>query len=284
MNAILMALCVALAGQDLDKPALGVMVYETSLYKKTADKKTGWDLPRRDGMLVIGVLPYSPAATAKINTLDIIAAVNGKAVITRADYDEAMSKVASGEKVRLDILPVSITAKTAWGSSKRAVVVVKSMADIAKAGVKSEKDNVTGVVTYSHRDSPEDTRCSDVSFVFDVADGKASGLNMRVCYEGRSWLFVESILLSTGEDPQVINLKGVRWTRDIGNGVIWEWCHLPMTESIFEKLRPNLGRANVTIRYDGDKFKVDRPFTSEERARMMTVFMAFQSMGGTLPK
>ncbi|MEI8022367.1 MAG: hypothetical protein WCH39_29425, partial [Schlesneria sp.] len=274
--------------ERVDALSVGAMVTETASYKALGKLK-GVEFPKRDGLAIVGVFPYSPLAKEKVKPLDIVIAVNGHPVASVKEWNDAFNDAQFGENAKLDVLPVKLGKKITWGASKKISVKVLTRGDIALAGIRREKDKVDGSIEVWHKDTPDSYRGddasdgNDISFHFSMLNDKPGPLKMRVCYSADDWIFVESVSVSVDETPSKIDLRYAKWFRDNNEKRVWEWCDVAVNHNTLEALRTVLTEYDVTLRVSGDKFFRDRDLTAIERGRMMTVLTAYEMLGGKLP-
>ncbi len=279
MHPTLALALTLLAGQITDSNGIGVYVVETSEMRKGADKKL-LDFPPRDGLLVLGLFPYSPASEAKMRPYDIIQNVNGKPIKTREEYDQIMVNAKPGEKLKLEVLQqINTPKRMTWGKKRTVNVMISTRRSIAMASLRRDRDRVTGDETIWHKDSPESGQGeNDLSLYFAVKDGKPGLLKVRASYHDKDWVFSESVVLSKNENPVVLVPPSTDWNTDVVTGGVNEWAFAAVSEEQLKKLSKMLLETSVIVRHNGSKFKHDREFTSEERSRMMSVIDAYLFM------
>lgn len=84
---------------SVDRGWLGVIIQEVS---KPLAESFGLDKP--EGALVVQVLDGSPAASAGLQSGDIITAVNGNSISMSSDLPHQIGRLSSGDKAELDIV------------------------------------------------------------------------------------------------------------------------------------------------------------------------------------
>jgi len=100
------------AGRDQRRPTLGVAVAPPHVARKL---RQAVGLPARDGLLVRGVEPGSPAAAAGIEEGDLLVAVAGRALASVDDLHDALDAADAGSTIELTVVrgaderPVAVT-------------------------------------------------------------------------------------------------------------------------------------------------------------------------------
>src|SRR5689334_14899856 len=88
------------AADELSKPFLGITVAPVSMVK-TALKDVKLRLPTTDGLVVLSVVPYSPADKARTRPFDIITTINGRKVKSIDDFEAASRQLEVGKECKL---------------------------------------------------------------------------------------------------------------------------------------------------------------------------------------
>ncbi len=87
---------------ELDAPTIGIAVAALADAKGPIQDTLKLSLPTNDGVVVLRVLPYSPAEKAGIHPLDIVASINGKRMKSVADFSDVAKTFKVGEKCKVD--------------------------------------------------------------------------------------------------------------------------------------------------------------------------------------
>ncbi len=80
------------------------------------DPRSNFDVDRQQGVLIVKVVPDSPAARAKLREGDVIGQVNGQTIKTADDIQRIVEQIPVGEAATLELYrknqPMTITVKT----------------------------------------------------------------------------------------------------------------------------------------------------------------------------
>ena len=93
-----------IANGKVEHPYLGIeMVSITPQVKEQLKNTRGLDVLEDRGILIVQVVPNSPADRAGLKAGDVIASVNGQAVTDPSAVQEAVEKIAVGDKLPLQL-------------------------------------------------------------------------------------------------------------------------------------------------------------------------------------
>lgn len=275
LRTLLAFLAGLLAGVSLaaetspDDVAVGVA---TASVAKVAEvlKESKTTLPTKAGAYVLRTVTNGPAAKAGLAFGDIISSINGKPVRTDEEFLEAVRALEAGKTVPI----TGYTNRANKWKHVSAKITPQSWRDVTLGALDSKVDEVSGITSYTHVDSPKSVneRSELYAYVLGTKEGKPT-LRLRIQYVAKDWLFIESFLIKAGEKS--FTLAAPDMERDNGATRIWEWYDAPVTAAELAMLE-TMTRGTVTLRQQGDKYKSDRELSRDEQSRLQTVLDAFR--------
>lgn len=278
MTPFAAVLAIAVFSADLGDPSIGAHLADSAEMKNRGGLFA--DLPKRDGVIILCVLPYGPSV-GKLSANDLIISVNDKPVTSINDYRKLSKSMEIGKKVKLQVRTFE---GSRWAASKNIMVSVSTLGEIAKSAMKIHKDKITGKEFVWHLDAwgkrgdPPSVINDNLSFIFPLDEGKPGNVFLRVCIDQKDWVFAESITLSNGSDKLEIDLSSASWNRDAHIGHVSEWCLDAPSNEVLVKIGSFLLQDKVMLRVSGSKSSKDREISIDERLRMIQVLMAHGAM------
>lgn len=266
---------------DLDAPALGVKVVALADIKDNfKDEKI--ELPTKIGVILVHVEPHGPAADAKLQRMDVITNVNKKAIRTADEFKAAVAALTIGKDYEVaGYRALEVRGKITWkkGTVKLSPVAVR---DVFINAMREKKDEVRGITSYTHRDTPEFVNARSELYCYFVT-GKSGkpALRLQIQYVADDWLFIRSFVIKADDATFTLNAPGLRDVeRDNSAGKIWEWHDRAVGAQEREMLNAIAKSKRVILRCEGKQYQKDRELTDSEVQRIRTVLTAFKILGG----
>ena len=229
---------------------------------------------------MLNVAPYSPAAKAGFQLLDIIYAVDGKRVKSIEDYKKLIQPKQAGEKLKLLGYRKNTNRRIRKKWIRASVsVTLTSKAKWIDSSLASDYDNVVNSTFIKHKDSPHNVNRTEVYFYIAKPDDGKPFLRAKIQYFEDDWLFINKITFSTKDKNLKFTLNGV--SQEINTqkaGWVNEFIDVPVSEKL-EKLLPTLvDDPDATVRLGGRTRIMDLDFDSEQQLRLQVLLEKFAEM------
>ena len=284
-NRVIVALMAAtlgfdpVFGQDNEADGITIGVVGRALEDVTEIfENANIKLPARSGILAVHVVAYGPAHKAGISDLDIIVKINKTRVST---IDEFKATVSSLDPTK----PCSVegfhairapSGKATWKRGTLKMTPVRRK-ELYLNAMRTEKDEITGIVKYTHRDSTKFVNSSTEIYCYVlIENGGPPQLRLHVQYVADDWLFVRRLTITADDEKFSVEpsrLEG--FETDHSGGKIWEWCNCPVDDGLRSNLLSIVDSRNAVIRFEGDKYNKDVELTVTDQSRLHTVLAVY---------
>ena len=151
----------------------------------------------------------------------------------------------------------------------------------AAAKMKSETDSVRGVTFYKDKSTP-DTVLTDAFYIYIGKKESQPWLRLYVQYHGSEWLFVQDMVIKSGDKTWNITPDYSEWKRDNSASSIWEWYDGAVGRTEVEILKAIASGDQTVVRFNGDTYYNDYVITAAEKKAVQNVLDAFVALGGDL--
>lgn len=138
------------------------------------------------------------------------------------------------------------------------------------------EDKIEGATFYTDASS---TKFNNVNAIFAyvaAAPGMTPTLRLKVQYEGDKWLFMQKVIIAA--DDKKFEVTG-SWKRD-NKARVWEWLDEPMTGPKVAMLKTVSTAKEVTVRYVGKQYHVDRKVPATELKALGNMLTVYAKLGG----
>ena len=271
------SVCIASSPDDMDSAAIGVSAIPfAAIYDSL--KKDGVKVPIRSGMIVVRVVPGSPAERAKIKVNDIILKVRGKSFRDTKTFIEVIGGLNVGKEYSFTgYSHFQIRGKSVWKKGTVKITPVTKR-EVILGVLAKETDKVNDVTFYQHVNSPLHVNSRSEIYCYIVKPGEGKPyLRIKTQYVANDWLFVREISIKADDKKFVWDMSRFNDVeRDNSGGKIWEWQDKTATEKEIENLKLIAKALEVTIRYKGSQYRKDREMGDNEKARLGEVLRAYQ--------
>jgi hypothetical protein len=203
--------------------------------------------------------------------------------IETAGVKEERSK--SLEKARNDAAIVVATNPASSMASCALKKEINGKAVDPLLGLTKTYDKMNGISWYKHGSSPKRANSNGLYLYFGRDEGgKLMPLRLVAQYFASDWLFVTRAWAKadglTIDIPQKSkSLLG--WERDNSGGNVWEWSDTSVSgEDQIEAVRQIAFAKNVTVRFEGKQYYVDRTIGVTQLKAMRDVISAYERTNG----
>lgn len=247
-----------------DKPFFGWTYREVS---STTDflKINNATPPTKQGLMIIDVIPNSPAAKAGFETLDIVVSINRKPVRTFEEMEKVVSALSVGDVCSISGYGSRQNNKGIFWQKKDTKLTVLSRREVLMNSLKIEKDSIKGTTVWQPYEAPDAVNERSWLGLY-LIQGKDSipTLRMRLHYVADDWLFIESIDVQTESVTLSKKFSFGKLETHVFNGGICEWVDLLVGENEREIFEAIADANDVTLRMNGQQFYKDRKLAEEE--------------------
>lgn len=255
---------------------VGLMTVDLEYLKDTL--KDPVRLPTKEGVCVIGVMSYSPAATAKLQPLDIIVRIDKEKISTPSEFDSYSDNLPADTPVKFSIFRRSNPNNNTLWTSKTVMLTPVAPKTMYSNATRVSTDEVRGINFVHHKDSPDAVNeKSDVQLYFTFDGTKASNPRLKISYVAKDWLFIRKFTVKA--DQKTFSLVPPEMKRD-NSSTIWEWCDIPLTAKNYDAIKEAATSVKVILRHEGDDYYKDRELNRDEQQRLFVMLMAYKAYGG----
>jgi hypothetical protein len=276
----------SLLGQDtkeLNEPVLGVKFLDIS---KTHKELEGLDLdlPTKIGVLLWRVDAYGPAYRAGLSRMNIILKIGRTLIRSADDYHKVVRQMKPGSEHRATVYQsVKPNGVGPWKKKTVKISPVERQRLYLDA-LRVKADEIRGTTFYQHLDSAEGVNRRTDFFCY-IVKRKSGDLSLRlnIQYVANDWLFVRYFVIQA--DDKTFTFKPASssdFERDNAGGKIWEWYDKPVGDEEMNFLKAIANADKVVVRFVGDQYQKDLPFTDEGIHQVYTMLTVFRVMGGKM--
>ena len=145
---------------------------------------------------------------------------------------------------------------------------------------KEKVDEFQDVTWVEPKKMPSYRNRNGIYTYFAMKDNKPSNFRFVFQYYNEDWLFIKSMIFNIDGENITITPK---MERDCGDGMIWEWCDIPInyrveTNGVFiEKLA---NAKTVKIRLNGSQYYDTKVMTKEQIQTIKDTYEYYKALGG----
>lgn len=270
----------------LTEPTVGLLVasYDDVAQVQNPER----EIPKRRGVFVVSVRPFSSADSAKLKPMDHIATINGQDVDTLEAFYKVLHAVPPGSDVWLVVKPVQfLKGKEVYRETKRVKLIAQEAGRLALQSITIETDPVTKKKTVELREHPRIPTTSPLELRFAVDEtGTAVDPLFFATYTGADWVFTERITIRAGESLCELTAAEEVASRSVAStGAVIEVLTFPLTRPLRQKLIPAIYQPAPIVRFSGRNGSADVTLTKEQQTRFELQMEAYDCLkhGPLLP-
>tara|TARA_R110002072_G_scaffold75624_5_gene177879 strand:- start:2686 stop:3522 length:837 start_codon:yes stop_codon:yes gene_type:complete len=147
--------------------------------------------------------------------------------------------------------------------------------------LRTKYDDIKEITWYYDKSTPRYTNYNSIHLYFGKGKYGPPWLRFRIQYAADNWLFIETFVIKTDNQSYTIASSYGEVERDNGNGGIWEWYDVPMSNKLYLMINDIVSSKSVKIRHNGQQYYKDRTITLREKQGLQNILDAYEALGGT---
>lgn len=130
------------------------------------------------------------------------------------------------------------------------------------------------------KNAPKYIDVNSVYMYFQMVNGKASNLRLKIQYTADDWLFIRKYVFNCDGFPIEYIPDDVK--RDNKNGYIWEWSDQGMTKFESSLVNTIYTSKSIKVKFDGSQYYKVRTLSQKEISYLQKTIKFYRELGGTL--
>ncbi|MBX3451034.1 MAG: hypothetical protein KF777_15825 [Planctomycetaceae bacterium] len=268
--------------EAINRPYIGLVAQDYDVMVEILTKR-GIKPPKYRCVFVENADPLGPCKDFYF--LDIVSHVNDAPIESGPKYVELVRKaMADGAAITLTTRSVHDgkgKGDVTWRSTRRVRIQPTTRKEIALSAVETHTDEVEQRSWVQHKGAFESVVGQNLMLAkFSLLKDKTPHYpRLEVGYTARSWLFIEGLKWSCGDESISASVNSP-FREVIGGGRITEVATVFLGSKEIAFFDQNSDSA--TLRYKGDKLYVDRELEADELWAVKRVIDAYVAMGGKI--
>jgi membrane-associated protease RseP (regulator of RpoE activity) len=282
VNLLIVPICLgwlrqigtAQEGFEWDGLSFGIRVDNVSTVVDQL-KERNISLPKSKGVLVTGIIPESPAATAGLSEFDLIYKIDGKFIHEMRDFLNFVEKLDANTEYLFEFEKAKFTGRRVAWERKREKIKPQVLKDFALKGIGSLRDEIKGITIYAYQDFLNPPFGASIAMYYSSNPDKVRKARLRFQFRAKDVEPIDEISIRVGEIRATFSNSGTRGAfADNGryNGTVMSLLDIPVDDLeakiVDEILKGNTGRVRISF-VDGSDFEYDVTYNEAVKMRII---------------
>lgn len=170
--------------------------------------------------------------------------------------------------------------RIAADKAKEKAIAQEKQVELKKLSKKfnEKKDEFSNKTWIFPKDKPKYRNRNATYCYFMKQDGEAKNLRFVFQYESSDWLFIKDLIFKI--DGELFEYRRLDFNTDCGDGRIWEWCDLQLSD--INLIRALENAKSIKIKMNGDKYYDTRTLKSNTILSIQNTIKYYKALGGEL--
>lgn len=162
-------------------------------------KERNISLPKSKGVLVTGVIPESPAASAGISEFDLIYKIDGKFIHELRDFLNFAERLDADTEYLFEYEKAKFTGRRVAWEKKREKIKPQVLKEFALKGIGSLRDDIKGITIYAYQDFLNPPVGGSIGMYYSSDSDKVRKARLRFQFLAKEVPYVADVAIRVGD-------------------------------------------------------------------------------------